>query len=387
MSRVTHISFKKYSFVIACIISALAASHTSSYSENTLTTEKKVENNADEDKVVSTNKPEETTKIIRKEDNEKEKLVYMVFSNGPTAVEKGFKDYLAEQGTKLKYIERDCKGNHKTCNQFVQEIKQAKPDLIYTCGTLATLAIAGTIEDRNQEKYIWDIPIVSAIVTDPIYSKIIYDLKKPGRNLTGVNHIPTYEAQVNAMLSYLPVKKIGIFHVSDEAVSAVQIAGISKACAEKGIEAIKFPFEYMTAGKLDESRLDEAFAKIKAARVELVYLPSSMLLDMQSNVICESAKRNKLLTFVVSEGMLNNKEEPLMGLIAHRPNIGRALAVKADQILNQNIDPKNIPYERFEKISLFIMKKVMLELGVFPPLLTIKRVGFAEVNEKKEEKK
>jgi hypothetical protein len=49
---------------------------------------------------------------------------------------------------------------------------------------------------------------MSFLKQNPIASKIVYDLKDTGRNLTGVNHIPDYDSQVSAMQSYLPTKKI-----------------------------------------------------------------------------------------------------------------------------------------------------------------------------------
>jgi putative ABC transport system substrate-binding protein len=180
------------------------------------------------------------------------------------------------------------------------------------------------------------------------------------------------------MLSYLPVKKLGIFFVPVDILSPSNVSEISKVCIEKKIEPVQFPYDHIIDGKLDESKLDETFAEIKAAGIDMVYLPSSNFLNAKSKEVCEAATRHKVLTFIVSDGMLRGTAAPLMGLIAHRINIGRFSGVKAEEILIGKKDPKEIPYERFEKFSFFIMKNIMLSIGVYPPLMTLNRASFTE---------
>ena len=249
------------------------------------------------------------------------------------------------------------------------------------------MAIAGTTDEPNKDKFLWDIPIVSGIIADPIASKIVYDLKDTGRNLTGVNHIPDYDSQVSAMQSYLPSKKIGIFYAPADVISPYNVAAIKKAATARNIQPVEFPFEHVTNGKLDETKLDEAFAEIKAAGIDMVYLPSSNMLNAQSGPICDAAHRQKLLTYIVSDGMLTKNATPLMGLIAYRVNVGRLMGVKAEQILFDNKTTRQIPYDRLEKFSFFIMKKVMLQIGVYPPLMTLNRSSFIETQQEEEIKK
>jgi putative ABC transport system substrate-binding protein len=319
----------------------------------------------------------------------KPKVVYMVFTDGPSEIETGFKEFFAEKKIPIDYIERDCGGatNIKKCNRFVDEIKTLKPDIVYTYGTPAALAIAGTTDEPNKEKYLWDIPIISGIIADPISSKIIYDLKDTGRNLTGVNHIPDYDSQVSAMQSYLPMKKIGIFYSPSEKTTLYNVAAIKKACISKNIQPVEFPFEHVTNGKLDESKLEEAFKEIKAAGIDMVYLPSSNMLNAQSGPICDAAHGHKLLTYIVSDGMLTKNATPLMGLIAYRVNVGRLMAVKAEQILFENKTTRQIPYDRLEKFSFFVMKKIMLQLGIYPPLMTLNRASFIGTQQEEKKKK
>lgn len=245
MSVFTTIFFKKIYFIFGCIL-AICSSNTSVFAEKDISKDdKKTQVSSDEkrdvkqeskkeskiqENEVSKEKPKNESNLkeeskLNKETNKKAdasdeetgakkykgkpKVIYMVFTDGPSTIERGFKAYFKEKNIPIQYIERDCAGpgNIKKCNRFVEEIKKIKPDLVYTWGTPAALAIAGKIDEPNKDKFLWDIPIISGIIADPIASKIVYDLKDTGRNLTGVNHIPDYDSQVSAMASYLPTKK------------------------------------------------------------------------------------------------------------------------------------------------------------------------------------
>lgn len=380
MSIFTAIFFEKKYFIYGCII-AICSLYSNSFAKEEVASNK---TEIKEDSNGPTKKESGAKNYIGKP-----KVVYMVFTDGPSTIEKGFKEYFNEKNIPIEYIERDCGGatNIKKCNRFVDEIKAIKPDLVYTYGTPAALAIAGTTDEPDKGKYLWDIPIISGIIANPIASKIVYDLKDTGRNLTGVNHIPDYDSQVSAMQSYLPTKKIGIFYSPSEKTTLYNVDDIKKACIAKNIQPVEFPFEHIENGKLDESKLEEAFAEIKAAGIDMVYLPSSNLLNAQSGPICNAAHQHKLLTYIVSDGMLTKNATPLMGLIAYRVNLGRLMGVKAEQILFDNKTPRQIPFDRLEKFSFFIMKKVMLQLGIFPPLMTLNRASFIGTQEEEEKKK
>lgn len=316
--------------------------------------------------------------------------IAMVLWSGPTAIEDGFKALFKERNINAEYTIYDCKGDKKRCHDFVKEIKEKKHDLVYTWGTPAGVEIAGPYDakDKEKEEYIWNIPIVSTIVTDPVFSKMIPSLDKPGRNLTGVNHIPPFDAQLNSMLAYMPFKKVGVFFVPSESTAVLSANNFKEACKKKGIEFTDFPYPHLLEKKLDPSRLDETFKKIKESGIDIVYMPSSNYLSVDAKIVCDAALRNGVLTFVVTELMLKNGA-PLMGLMSSYTNIGRFAAEKAEAILVNKIDPKLIRYEKFEKFSFFIEMNTMRGLGVYPPLSIIDQAHFinAETSKAKSEKK
>jgi putative ABC transport system substrate-binding protein len=301
--------------------------------------------------------------------------IFMVLWSGETSIEKGFQAYFKEHDIKAEYIIRDCQGDNNKCHALVKEIRETKPDLIYTWGTPAALAIAGTTDAKNKDEYVWDTPIVSTIVGNPIFSKIIYDLEKPGRNLTGVNHVPPYDAQLNSMLSYSKFNKVGVMYIPSENPTLVHVDGFEQACKDANIEVVRLPYDHLVNNRVDPQYLNDFFKNIKTQGINIIYFPPSNYLSVDSKIVCDAANANKLLTFIATELMVTNGS-PLMGLISSYLNIGRFAAEKAQHILVDGRDPSAIPYERFAKYNFFINREIMKLLNVYPPLDIVDHANF-----------
>src|SRR5690606_25548679 len=108
--------------------------------------------------------------------------IYRVTYRGRTEVEDGFDDYLASNGIAVEFIERDAEQGKAKLSLFVDEIRELKPDLVYTWGTPVTLGIAGRYDAENKQDYITDIPIVFALVASPLNAKLVADRARPARN-------------------------------------------------------------------------------------------------------------------------------------------------------------------------------------------------------------
>ena len=86
--------------------------------------------------------------------------IYRVTYRGRTEVEDGFDDYLASNGVAVRFIERNADHDVSRLPAFVQEIRETRPDLVYTWGTPVTLGIAGRYDAPDKQKFITDIPVV-----------------------------------------------------------------------------------------------------------------------------------------------------------------------------------------------------------------------------------
>ena len=89
------------------------------------------------------------------------------------------------------------------------------------------------------------------------------------------------------MLSYKSFKKLGVFFIPIAAEGFVKasVANLKKACKEKDIEVIDYPYPHVANNRVDPSKLDETFKKIKEEGIDIVYLPSSNYLAVDSKAL------------------------------------------------------------------------------------------------------
>ena len=128
--------------------------------------------------------------------------IYAIFWYKEEILIKGFMDYLKRKNIPVEYTIRMCDQDRKKCHALIPEIREMKPDLIYAQGTSVCEEIGGKIDSKHKDDYIWDIPIVGLVITDPVASGLIYSLEKTERNLTGVLYVlnPSQYQGVSALI-------------------------------------------------------------------------------------------------------------------------------------------------------------------------------------------
>lgn len=303
--------------------------------------------------------------------------IYIVLWATKDALVKGFMDYMERQKIKAEYTLRYCDQNKEKCHDFVKEIRDIKPDLIFTWGTPACEAIAGTIDAPNKQDYIWDIPMISLIVTDPIKSKLIYDMKKTGRNITGVNHVAPISSHIEAMKSYLKdLKKVATLYNPAETNSGIMVKELQKIGPDFELEVSDHPIPVDENGQPIVEKIEEEVEKIAKEGAQFIYIPAESFLSINIKHVMDVANKHKLLTIGTTEYTFFFGPRPLMGLLSRFYDVGLFGGFKAEQILIHGEKPENIPYEKLKTFSLLLAPEVFRNIKVYPPLSMIK---YAEI--------
>lgn len=303
--------------------------------------------------------------------------IYVILWAGKDMLFKGFSDYLERQKIKVNYVFKFCQQNKEKCHNFVKEIKQAKPDLIFTWGTSACEAIAGTIDAPNKQDYIWDIPIISLIVTDPIKSKVIFDLNKTGRNVTGVNHVAPVSSHIEAMKSYLKdLKKVAALYNPKENNAKIMVGELKKLGSEYGLEISDHPVPLDKDNNPSPSLIPMEIDKIAEEKNQFIYIPPDTFLSTNIGVIMEAANKHKILTMGTTELAFFSNQRPLMGFLSRYYDVGTFGGYKAEQVLIHNKKPEEIPFEKLKTFSLLLSAEVFRNIGIYPPLSIL---NYAEI--------
>lgn len=304
--------------------------------------------------------------------------ITMVLGRGISDNELGFKDYLARRGIRAEYTIRDTGGDTAKMPAILQEIRDTRPDLIYSWGTPQTRALVGPYDAADPKRYITDIPVVFTFVAAPVDAKIVADPARPGRNVTGTVHIAPIPVQLNTILAYRPVRRIGVVYNPQERNSVLTVEGLRAEAAARGLDLVEEAVPTDATGNPSAAAVPELIARVAKRGAEILYIgPDTFIAFHNRAIVAAEALRHRLPTFSVTELIVRN-DKAMLALASSSYGIGRFTAFKAAQILIEGTSPAVIPVETLKRFSVIINMATARALEVYPP---IGLLNFAEVVE------
>ena len=293
--------------------------------------------------------------------------IHAVTYRGRTEVEHGFADYFAARGIPVEITWRDIALDTSRLPALVDEMRHARPDLIHAWGTGVTLGIVGRWDDADASRYIRDIPVVFSLVAAPVGAGIVRDVHVPGRAVTGVSHVASLEAQVQAMANYRPLRRVGMLYSPNEPNSAAVLQALQALGRRRGFAVLAEPFRVDATGQPSADGAADIVRRLQAAGADWLYMPPDSFLGTQArDVVVPAALAARLPAFASTEQLM--AAGALLGLVSHYYNVGQFAAYKAEQILVGRTPPTQIPVETLTRFSLQINLRVARRLDVLPPL-------------------
>ena len=293
--------------------------------------------------------------------------IYAITFRGMTDVEKGFSEYFASRKLPVQIVFRDMNRDPARMPGFLEEIRATKPDLIYTWGTSVTLGVVGPYDGVIPGQHITDIPVVFTLVASPTLAKIVPDLNKPGRNVTGVTHVGPTEAQIKAMAAYRPFQTLGILYTPTERNSVVVLEEVRRLGKEGGFHTVERTFRLDAQRKPIADGAADLVRELKDAGAQWLYLPpDSFLGTLAESTVIPAAMQLGLPTFASTEQLM--QAGALSGLVSRYYNVGQFTAHKAEQILVGKQAASTIPIETLKRFSYQIRMPAARKLNLPPPL-------------------
>lgn len=118
------------------------------------------------------------------------------------------------------------------CQTYAGQAAAKNADMIIAIATPAAQSAFAAAEDK-------DIPVVFCSVSDPVGAGIVESMEKPGYNCSGTADILDMASQVKLIRAFQPeAKKIGVLYTTSEANSIAQLALLTEAAKEQGMEVI-----------------------------------------------------------------------------------------------------------------------------------------------------
>lgn len=293
--------------------------------------------------------------------------VFLVVWRGETDVEHGFRAHMRERGIPVRYTLRNLARDRSRIPGIVAEIRAARPDLVHTFGTSATLGILGPHSPSDPTAHVQGIPGVFSIVAYPIEANIVESFESTGRPVTGTAFLPPVKKQLDALLQYRSVARLGVVYNSLERNSLINIEELREEAAERGIELLEAPVPLDADGRADPGRLTEVVDGLADDGAEFLYMGPDSFVTSNDVRITEAAVARGIPVFAGVEANFVGSQA-MLGFVSPYYLVGKLAGAQAERILVDGEPPEEIPVRSLGRFSLVIRMSVALELGIYPPL-------------------
>ena len=268
----------------------------------------------------------------------------------------GLRDLGYVEGKNITIEYRWAEGKYDRLPALATELVRLKVDLIITHGTPGSLAA---------KRATATIPIVMAVVGNPIETGIVASLARPGGNITGSSF---FYPELNAKrLEMLKAALPGLARVA-VLLNPDNPANVSVMDAmEERARAIKVKLRPVEARRPDE--IDSALALAKAQTQALAILEDALFVA-NAQRIADLAMKNRL----PSIGFKEYGEAG--GLIAYAvdfPDIWRRSMSLVDKIF-KGTKPQNLPIQQATRFELIVNLRTAKALGLTIPQSFLLRV-------------
>jgi putative ABC transport system substrate-binding protein len=266
----------------------------------------------------------------------------------------GFKEGMVElgyiEGKNIRYLYN---GPTKTISALPTEARKllaAKVDLILTITTPATLA-------AKEATVGMDLPVLFAVVTDPVGADVVKSMRQPGGNITGVTFGHQESRRLEWLVRIAPrIKKIYAPYNPKDKSPVLALEMVKNAAAKLGLELI-------IRQAHDPETLEDAVLNIPAETEAVFFLPDSYIATRLADFAASAMERNLPFSVANIMDIKNNNILTSYGIDQHL--CGKQTARLADQIF-KGIRPADLPVETAEPY-LAVNLKVAEIIGLTVP--------------------
>lgn len=269
-----------------------------------------------------------------------------------------FRQGLAElgyvEGKNIIIESRFADGQYERFPALIDELVGLKVDV---------LVVTGAVTARAAKKTVTDIPIIFAMVVDPVADNVVPSLEHPSGNLTGVTSFDPQQPtkQFDLLREVVPgLKRVAI--VGDQGVSESLIKASEEQAHVLGLQCQLLRLTATTD-------LEGTFAAIKRDHADALLVLEEPVLGVRAPKIAELAAKDHLPTLfppsrVAAGGLLNYGTSQVEAI--------RRMAEYVDKVL-KGAKPSDLPVEAITRYELIVNQRTAREIGATIPPEVLKR--------------
>lgn len=268
------------------------------------------------------------------------------------ACRQGVQDALADAGYKagdnLQWSYESAQGNPATAAQVAKKFAGDSPDVIVAISTPSAQTVAASARH---------IPLVFTAVTDPMGAKLVSNMDKPGKMITGVTDLSPIDKHLELVLQIVPTtKRLGVMFNPGEANSVTLIELMKQAAAKNNIEVVE-----AAATKSGDVL---AAARSLVGKVDAIYIPLDNTVVSALEAVIKVAEQSDLP--VISGDTDSVTRGTIAALGFNYYDVGQQTGKMVARVLNGE-KPGDIAVEQVETLELYLNPGAAERMGVTLP--------------------
>ena len=243
------------------------------------------------------------------------------------------------------------RGRYDLVSEAAADLVRRKPDVIVVESTPAALAAKRATNT---------IPIVLALVGDPVGSGLVASLAHPGGNVTGLTNqsVDLVAKRLQLLKEAIPgARRVAVIFNPETPPNSVMISRLKEAAPGVGVE-----LKLINVRNVEELR--SVFAGLNRSNVDALFIICDAFMTPLGDEFLRLGM-NARLPVVYAHKPLARKGVLLSYAVDHRELFRRAAAY-VDKIL-KGVNPRDLPVEQPTKFELVVNLKTAKALGITIP--------------------
>jgi len=274
----------------------------------------------------------------------------------------GLREGLAQfgyhEGQDISFMVEDVQGEVDTLTDRAARIVAAKPDLIFTIGTVATAAM---------KQATTTLPIVFTFVADPLRSGLIASYASSQSNLAGISSYagPLSGKRLEILKEIAPeIKRVLVLVAPHERTTEVSFQSLAEVAPKLGIELLR----HDVTSKAD---IEQQLKALPRDAVDAIYFLPSNLVRAHLELLIDKAKEDKIPLCVSEVSMVERG-----ALFSYGTDL-RRLGVQAARLVTKimkGVKPSEMPVQMPEQLVLTVNLATAKTIGLDIPGSILERV-------------
>ncbi|MEH6470091.1 MAG: ABC transporter substrate-binding protein [Halopseudomonas sp.] len=265
------------------------------------------------------------------------------------ACRQGVQDGLASAGYKvgenLRWSYESAQGNPAIAAQIAKKFAGDSPDVIVAISTPSAQTVAASARH---------IPLVFTAVTDPLGAKLVRNLDKPGKLITGITDLSPIDKHMALVLQVVPdAKRLGVLYNPGEANSVTLVAMVKDEAEKQGMTLVE--------GVATKSGDVLAAVRSLVGKVDAIYIPLDNTVVSALEAVIKVAEQNDIPIISGDTDSVTRGTIAAVGFNYY--DVGLQTGKMVARVLNGE-KPGDMPVERVQQLELYLNPGAAERMGV-----------------------